>query len=303
MTLSCRLILLATTLLLYSLPFILSNEVSVASKFKAPNENTSPALIEEWRQQDQRLWDYVESHVPAVLEHTGASAFDEHLKGVQAVLRGWNAPLYVTSAGLFHSVYGTEGFQGFSLPLSERSAIQDIIGIQAEKLCFIFCMVDRYSVDKTVFAWKPNDENATFVFQSRPELGRFDITLTKKEWLDFIELTLADWMEQVEGAALTASEIFWWKQGQAYAYRRLAYKKMCEILAIERAERLGKVAPRLLQEVMATESPSTRHLHQERTPPMSQAAKEALNALRASGEDIPADFSPKPITEPSGEEL
>jgi len=84
------------------------------------------------------LWDYVEPHIPAVLEHTGTSAFDEHLKGVQAVLRYWNAPPHLMSAGLFHSIYWTEGFQGFSLPLTECSAIQDIVGMQAEKLCWIF---------------------------------------------------------------------------------------------------------------------------------------------------------------------
>jgi hypothetical protein len=30
-------------------------------------------------------------------------------------------------------------------------------------------------------------------FKARTELGRFDISLTKEEWIDFIELTLADW--------------------------------------------------------------------------------------------------------------
>jgi hypothetical protein len=274
-----------------------------ASKFKAPNNSTLPSVKQEWSQQDEALWKYIESHVPAVLEHTGASAFDEHLKGVQAVLRYWNAPKHVTFAGLFHSLYGTQGFQGFSsLPLTERRAIQEMIGIKAERLCWIFCMVDRFSVDETVFAWDPkNCENQTaaFTFTSRPELGRFKIPLeSKEEWLDFLELSLADWLEQVEGAAETCSQIFQWKKGQAYAYRRRAYRKMSEILAVERKERLGEVVPSMLEAVMATESPETRQLHQEWTPPMSQAAKEALEALRSAGEmDLPVDFSPQPMKE------
>jgi len=43
--------------------------------------------------------------------------------------------------------------------------------------------------------------SSTYKLRARPELGHFDIQLTKEEWLDFLELTLADWLEQVEGAA------------------------------------------------------------------------------------------------------
>lgn len=274
-------------------------EKTVASKFKAPNDATPPEVALRWKEHDEELWSYVEDKVPDVLEHTGSSAFDEHLRGVQAVLRHLGAPDHLTAAGLFHSIYGTEGFQGFSLPLSERPTIKKLIGEKAEKLCFIFCMVDRFSVDETVFAWRPGaaSENERFLFKSRPELGRFDIELSKEEWLDFIELTLADWLEQVEGAAQKASSIFSWGVGEAYAYRRLAYRKMSELLAYERAPRLSQLAPELLEAVMATESQETRHLLQARTPPMSEAAEFALSALRAAGEDIPVDLSPQPVDE------
>jgi len=74
---------------------------------------------------------------------------------------------------------------------------------------------------------------------------------------------------------------------------------MSQILAVECPERLSEVAPGMLEAVMAMESEENRHLHQERMPPMSQAAKDALNALRAAGEvkGIPVDFLPKPMTE------
>ena len=43
--------------------------------------------------------------------------------------------------------------------------------------------------------------NGKKTFRSRDELGRFLIPLQNdEEWLDFLELTLADWLEQVEGA-------------------------------------------------------------------------------------------------------
>jgi hypothetical protein len=275
----------------------------VADQFKAPsNEQTTTtdldaSIIQRWKDEDEQLWRYVNEHVPAVLDHTGSSAFDEHLKGVQAVLRYWGAPTYLTNAGLFHSIYGTEGFQGFSLPLSERPAIQSLIGEQSERLCFIFCMVDRYTFDMTVMDWTPDDvgnTTAVYTIKSRPELGRFDMTLSKEEWLDFVELTLADWLEQVEGAASKPSELFLWKKGEAYAYRRMAYRKMVDILSEEKHERLSTIPRAMHEAVMATESMETRYLIQERNPPVSDAARRAVEALRAAGVDIPIDLSPQP---------
>jgi hypothetical protein len=275
-----------------------SSTYNAASKFTAPSSDTPPDVVSKWQQDDEALWKYVEEQVPAVLDHTGSAAFGEHLKGVQSVLRYWGAPTYVTNAGLFHSIYGTEGFQGFSLPLSERAAIQKLIGAKSEQLCFWFCMVDRSTLDATVFNWKePVDPSTIFRMRARPDLGRFDLVLNKEEWLDFIELTLADWLEQVEGAADKPSTLFLWKTGEAYAYRRLAYRKMSQILSVERSERLSQIPKQMLEAVMATESPETRHLVQQRTPPMSEASAHALDALRAIGEDIPEDLSPQPMAE------
>jgi hypothetical protein len=269
----------------------------VSDGFKAPTAETPNDVANRWNQDDDDLWVYVGTHVPAVLDHTGSAAFDEHLKGVQAVLRYWNAPSHVAKAGLFHSIYGTEGFQGFALSLTERNAIQQLIGEKAENLSFWFCMVDRSTLDKTVMDWdgrKTLDASEIIRLRARPELGRFDLILNKEEWLDFVELTLADWLEQVEGAATKPSPLFLWKTGEAYAYRRLAYRKMSHILAVERPERLAEMPQRMLEQVMGTEDPSTRHLVQPRTPPVSDAAALALEALRAVGEDIPTDLSPQP---------
>jgi hypothetical protein len=148
-----------------------------------------------------------------------------------------------------------------------------LIGTRAERLAWIFCVVDRASVDRTLYNTDKNIEGSmtgfqdtvsggenssdkqdiekhavaerkrVFEFTSREELGRFPILLKgllllslllllsifiviitinsfylllysflpllhivtfvvdEEEWLDFLELTLADWLEQVEGAA------------------------------------------------------------------------------------------------------
>lgn len=294
-----RPVLCLTVLLLMSIDHTGASDESSyeCSKFKAPNNTTDKNLVKEWKAADESLWEYVNEKVPSVLEHTGSAAFDDHLKGVQAILRFWGSPVHLTNAGLFHSIYGTEGFQGFSLPLSERPVIQDLIGEKAEELAYVFCMVDRSTVDETIFDWKKEDLASTtsvYTFRSRPELGRFEISLTKEEWLDFLELSLADWLEQVEGAAQKENPLFLWKEGEAYAYRRLAYRKMNEILSVERKERLGSKPNETMVAVMSTEPEETRHLVQHRNPPVTEAAERALEALRSNDEPIPLDMSPQP---------
>ena len=141
--------------------------------------------------------------VPAALAHNGEEAFDAHLVGVQSVLRSWDAPEHLCNAALFHSIYGTEGFQGFKLPLTHRDEISQLIGADAERLAWIFCMVDRASVDATVLA--PQADNAPPSFFARAELGGFRIRLqSEQEWIDFLTLSLADWLEQVSPGAICA---------------------------------------------------------------------------------------------------
>lgn len=220
------------------------------------------------------------SAIPKELEHTGAAPFDEHLLGVQAVLRRWGAQEYLADAGLFHSIYGTEGYQGFKLPLSEREKLISLIGDKAERLVWIFCMVDRTTLDATLYM----DPSAVkYELRARPELGRFPIILRgEQEWLDFIELTISDWLEQVEGAASKPNCFYNWKVGDAWGYRRLAYRKMADILMSrgtkENQERL-KISLEMYNDVFDAETAATKHIHQPVTPPITDAAREAQEAV------------------------
>jgi hypothetical protein len=104
-------------------------------------------------------------------------------------------------------------------------------------------------------------------------------------------------LEQVEGAATKPSPLFLWEMGEAYAYRRLAYRRMATILSVERNDRLSTIPHAMLEAVMGTEPMETRHLVQARTPPVSEAAARAVAALRANGENIPEDLTPQPVEE------
>ena len=170
---------------------------------------------------------------------------------------------------------------GYKLPLSTRPQIRKLIGDRAERLVWTFCMVDRKSVDDTLFLLDDEHQqiNRSFEFRARPELGSFPIKLTNEnEWLNFLELSLADYLEQVEGAAEKPSELFEWDIGESYSYRRQAYIKMRDILV----KKLGKnIIAETYKAVYDRESDRTKTLHQILTPPMSEAAREAQEALRS----------------------
>jgi hypothetical protein len=76
------------------------------------------------------------------ISHSGTTLLG-HLVAVQRILRGWGAPKDVATAGLFHSVYGTEFFRQPPLATSERGRVRALIGERAERLAWIFCAFDR----------------------------------------------------------------------------------------------------------------------------------------------------------------
>ena len=72
-------------------------------------------------------------------------------------------------------------------------------------------------------------------------------------------LSLADWLEQVEGASEKSNPLFEWSKGEAWSYRRLAYSKMADILV----KRRGLIIARdTLNAIYDVEPEATRHLHQ-----------------------------------------
>lgn len=215
------------------------------------------------------------------------------LVGVQSVLRSWGASERLTNAALFHSIYGTEGFQGYKLPLSHRGEIAELIGPKAERLAWIFCMVDRYSVDMTVSSYSASDMPSGApppTFYARAELGAFAMPLrSHEEWVDFLTLTLADWLEQVEGAASKAvarpvEDGVLWAKGEAWGYRRDAYARMATILAAHGID----AAPKMHAEVYAREPEWSRALKQPKTPPMGVASLEAQEAMESAKLDFGA---------------
>ena len=60
--------------------------------------------------------------------HNSGDLFGDHLRAVQRVLKEWGEDEELQLAGLFHSIYGTEGFQDFQLSFDRRGDIKELIG-------------------------------------------------------------------------------------------------------------------------------------------------------------------------------
>lgn len=172
----------------------------------------------------KEMTNYIISLGAADLGHT-EKTYLAHNIGVYNDLKAWGCSEELCRAGMFHSIYGTQQFQGFTLPLDKRDELQELIGNYAEKIAFLNCFMDRASLDNQLE--QPEGPYAIIHRETREE-----IPVTKDEYEDLARLHLCDWLEQVE-------------RSEDWGQRRTAYRNM--------AERLGGVALASYDEVFARE--------------------------------------------------
>ena len=126
--------------------------------------------------------------------HTNKTYFT-HAVSVYRDMKDWQADEEVCRAALFHSIYGTEGFQTLTLALERRAELQELIGVRAEKLVYANCAMDRQSFYRVVAKY---DES----YQIRDRLAGGWIELSGSEFDDLMRLHLCDFLEQVERTAM-----------------------------------------------------------------------------------------------------
>lgn len=156
------------------------------------------------------------------IEHSGDKGFLAHLVAVFSDLQQWGCDQDLCRAGMFHSIYGTELFRRFSLPVSRRGEVQALIGERAERIAFANCMMDRGSFDALL------ESTGSFVLRNR-ESGE-PIELSAEDFEDLVTLHLCDWLEQVA-------------RSDRWSYRRDAYRRM--------ARRLGGIGQQEYDRVYA----------------------------------------------------
>jgi hypothetical protein len=123
-------------------------------------------------------------------------------------------------AGMFHSIYGTEKFQGFTLPLARRSEVRDLIGGRAEHLAYVNCAMDRASFDGAL-------DRPTGPYPIIDRITGEQLQLSQDDFDDLCRVHLYDWLEQVP-------------RSHEWDYRRPAYRKMAERLGTEAMESFDK---------------------------------------------------------------
>jgi hypothetical protein len=173
----------------------------------------------------KRLTDFLVSLGLGQVGHTNKT-FLGHLLGVYRLMQSEGCTADVCRAGLFHSIYGTEAFQGFNLPLARRPEIRGLIGERAERLAYINCAMDRATLDRAVEA---DAEPASI----RDRLTGEEMQLSRTDLDDLCRVHLFDWLEQVP------------RSRHGWGYRRAAYRRM--------AERLGGTALTAYDRVFAQE--------------------------------------------------
>jgi len=163
----------------------------------------------------KRLTDFLLGMGVEQVPHTGKS-YLAHLIAVYRILESQGYSQDVCRAGMFHSIYGTEKFQGFTLPLDRRGEIRALIGDRAERLAYLNCAMDRASFDR---ALTQPDGPYRFVDRITGET----VELSRADFDDLCRVHLFDWLEQVP-------------RSREWGYRRSAYRKMAERLGPEAEE-------------------------------------------------------------------
>jgi hypothetical protein len=182
----------------------------------------------ETRSNYKRLTDFLVGLGVDQVDHSSKS-FLGHLVGVYRYMEARGCTEELCRAGMFHSIYGTELFQGFSLPLERRPEIRDLIGERAERLAYLNCAMDRAAFDQTV-------DQADGPYRFRDRITGEEVELTPDDFDDLCRIHLYDWLEQVPRSK-------WWD------YRRAAYRRL--------ADRLGGVAIESYDRVFADEGAAT----------------------------------------------
>jgi hypothetical protein len=79
------------------------------------------------------------THTP---HHAGRS-LSTHLAATWKILNDWQQPEAICIAGLCHSVYGTDAFDTACLGPEDRARVRNKIGIDAEKISYLFGAMER----------------------------------------------------------------------------------------------------------------------------------------------------------------
>jgi hypothetical protein len=127
----------------------------------------------------------------------------DHLLGARALLAAWGARQPVCDAGLFHSVYSTEAYKAAALPLDRRDEVRALIGEEAERLAWLFCVMERDTFDANLAR--------TAGLELTNRLTSERISLSHGEFVDLVNLSCANTLEAIP-------RLPWGQRRRCFAY-------------------------------------------------------------------------------------
>lgn len=159
--------------------------------------------------------------------HSRASLI-EHLDATRKILASWGASPALCTAGLFHSVYGTQSFESAVADLEDRQVVREVIGPESEEIAYLFSIMSPDSFEEN-FA-----RSSSFRLQNR----------TTGEWSEIdhemlvalCNLSAANWLEQLPRLAEIYREM-----------GRKKYTSMGPFLLLAGAEAIGEAYGGLLR--------------------------------------------------------
>ena len=154
--------------------------------------------------------------VPGFVNKEDGGNFLAHLQGCEDLMRMWQKidgkdmiPDTMVLAGLFHSIYGTQGYQAFRFPVERRDEIRSIVGARGEATCFYTCVMERGSWHSMVLANKDTKRGEAPVGVIKPRnagsvldvgylSGEEEFTLSADEFTDMCATYLCHRLEHNE---------------------------------------------------------------------------------------------------------
>jgi hypothetical protein len=91
---------------------------------------------------DRRIAQFLSANGCDDIVHPGGT-LAQHLHRTAETLRAWGAPPHLVDAGRLHAAYGTEGFRTPIAGAPDKSAVDAVVGPEAEALIRLYCQCDR----------------------------------------------------------------------------------------------------------------------------------------------------------------
>lgn len=160
-----------------------------------------PATIESML---RARWSDLDPDAPAILDVLQSSdapliwhkhsSFLDHLREVWAMLVNWGQPQAVCRLGLLHSAY-SNSFVSMNCfnPKSDRPAVANLIGDEAENLVYKFCSIDRQALEEQVLRERTVQRDG---YKLRHIHTGEPLAVSGAEAAAFVTETLADELDQ-----------------------------------------------------------------------------------------------------------